>query len=430
MGSSAQDRDADFVRFVYCDNNGVPRAKTVPRRNYNRLSKPGAIGLPNCLCVMSTTSLLTYYSIANDDGFPDCYAVPDLDTWHLCQWSGSKSGRKVASVLCEMKEKDKELTPCGFDTRYISRKLVKELEIEFGLKLYSALEYEFGVGKGGKPLTAGLSIYVPIFMKEAEDFCYDVSDRLEAAGVYLETLMSEHGDGQLELTMEPSWGVKAADDAFIYKQCAKETAIDHGIMATFMCNPWLQVQNGGHYNFSAWKDGVSVFTDNSDPDGLSEIGKNWVAGLMEHAPALTALVCHTNNCYSRFFEGGFAPYHICYAVENRSAMVRIKRAESSGTHLEFRLPGAAANPYIVVLATVAAGLDGLRRKLKPPPSGFSDAKQIPRTLESALNALESDKVLCDIIGDDLITPFLLSKRAHDLPLKTFEEQFAAYSHVL
>ena len=176
--------------------------------------------------------------------------------------------------------------------------------------------------------------------------------------------MSEHGDGQLELTMEPSWGVKAADDAFIYKQCAKETAIDHGIMATFMCNPWLQVQNGGHYNFSAWKDGVSVFTDNSDPDGLSEIGKNWVAGLMEHAPALTALVCHTNNCYSRFFEGGFAPYHICYAVENRSAMVRIKRAESSGTHLEFRLPGAAANPYIVVLATVAAGLDGLRRKLK------------------------------------------------------------------
>ena len=177
MGSSAQDRDADFVRFVYCDNNGVPRAKTVPRRNYNRLSKPGAIGLPNCLCVMSTTSLLTYYSIANDDGFPDCYAVPDLDTWHLCQWSGSKSGRKVASVLCEMKEKDKELTPCGFDTRYISRKLVKELEIEFGLKLYSALEYEFGVGKGGKPLTAGLSIYVPIFMKEAEDFCYDVSDR-------------------------------------------------------------------------------------------------------------------------------------------------------------------------------------------------------------------------------------------------------------
>ena len=67
---------------------------------------------------------------------------------------------------------------------------------------------------------------------------------------------------------------------------------------------------------------------------------------------------------------------------------------------------------------------------QPPPSGFSDAKQIPRTLESALNALESDKVLCDIIGDDLITPFLLSKRAHDLPLKTFEEQFAAYSHVL
>ncbi|XP_075262171.1 glutamine synthetase-like isoform X2 [Convolutriloba macropyga] len=353
-----------------------------------------------------------------------------MDSWHLCPWSGTKSSRKVAQIICEMKEKDKDFTPCGFDARYVCRKLLNELKSGFGLDLFSALEYEFAVGKNGKPATSGYNIYSPVIMKTTEDFCFDMCDRLGKAGISLETMMTEHGDGQLELTMKPAWGVKAADRAFIYKQCAKETAIDHGMMATFMCNPWLKVQCGGHYNFSLWKDGVSVFTDNSDPDGLSNIAKHWIAGIMEHAQAITALVCPTNNCYNRFFEGGFAPYHICYAVENRISFIRVKRSESSGTHLEFRSAGSAANPYLVMVAMVAAGLDGLRRKLNPPPAGFSNEKSIPRTLKAALDALEDDKILRAIIGDELITPFLLSKRAHDIPLESLEEQFTIYSPVI
>ena len=342
---------------------GISRSKVVHRDTYPQIKKSG-LSIPNVTCILSSESIPADYPKISDAGYPDVFIIPEADTWHLCPWSGSKSGRKIAQVFGEMHQKDKNSTPCGFDPRVVCKKLLGSLEKEFGLSLYSALEYEFAMAKDGKPVTSKMHIYSPVGLKATEDFCFEVSDRLEKAGVLLETIMHEHGQGQLELTMKPYWGIKAADHALMYKQCVKETAIDLGFRATFMCNPWLAVQSGGHYNFSLWnKSGTNVFTDDSDSDGLSDLAKNWIAGVLEHAPAITALVCHTNNCYNRFYEGGFAPYHICYAEENRSSLVRVKRSESSGTYLEYRGGGAAANPYLVLSAVLAAGIDGLRKNL-------------------------------------------------------------------
>ena len=148
------------------------------------------------------------------------------------------------------------------------------------------------------------------------------------------------------------------------KHCVKETAPDLDMNATFLSNPWGSVQSGGHLNFSLWKDGLNIFSDPGDPDGLSETAKNFLAGLLNNAPAITALICPTNNCYDRFYDGGFAPNNLSYGTENRSCCVRVKHSPSSGTYMEFRSPGAAANPYLVMAGVLAAGLDGLRNKIQ------------------------------------------------------------------
>ena len=138
-----------------------------------------------------------------------------------------------------------------------------------------------------------------------------------------------------------------------------------------MSNPWGTVQNGGHYNFSLWKSGQNALSDKSAENGLSELGKFWIAGIMEHAGALTAIGCQTNNCYRRFYVGGFAPIYVCYAREHRMCMLRIKESQSSGTFFEFRLSGAPANPYLLVAAILAAGMDGLRKRIQVSNVFFS-----------------------------------------------------------
>ena len=357
----------DFVRLTWCDIMGVVRSKVVANHAYEKAVKSG-IGMCEATALLDASSDPTPFPRFTNNGYPDCLMIPEADTLHDCPWSGKKSGRKIGEVFCQLHTKNAVKTPSLFDVRYIAKRLLSTLESEFGLKLLSAFEYEFVLGKDRKPAHEGIHIFSSVVLKAYEDVCYEISDRLKAAGVMTEAINVELGAGQYEITMEPVMGIDGADNAFIYKDCVKETAIDYGLEASFMCNPWGDVQTGGHYNFSLWdakgQEQHSSLTDVSDADMLSDTAKHWIAGVLQHAPALCALVCQTNNCFNRFYEGGFAPFNICYATEHRYAMLRVKQSGSSGCYLEYRTSGSAANPYLVMSAIVAAGMDGLRNKMQ------------------------------------------------------------------
>ena len=178
----------------------------------------------------------------------------------------------------------------------------------------------------------------------------------------IESIHSEAFDGQIEMTMQPKYGIGSADDACLHKDCVKSTAFEYGYEATYICCPSEGVFNGGHFNFSLWKDGQNALTDGSDQVALSELAKYWISGIMEHAAGITALICPNNNSYRRFCGVASAQAEICYSRESRSAMLRIKETSDVQTYLEFRSPGASANPYLVLSAVLAAGMDGLRQQ--------------------------------------------------------------------
>jgi len=163
-----------------------------------------------------------------------------------------------------------------------------------------------------------------------------------------------------------------------------------------------------HFSGSLWAGGKNVFYD-LETNQLSEVGRHWAAGLMKHAASLCALVSPTVNCYRRLHLP-FTPDRNNCGFENRNAMLRIVAASPRTTYIENRLPSSAANPYVVLAATVAAGIDGLVNRLEPPRDAEDHGETLPSSLSEALSALEADKVLCDALGEEFVRWFLSLKR--------------------
>ena len=197
---------------------------------------------------------------------------------------------------------------------------------------------------------------------------------------------------------------------FTLKEAVKEIALEHGWRATFMTRPAAGrgCCSGMHFGQSLWTDGKNAFHDDAaaaeeeDRRQLSAVGRHWAAGLVKHAGALAALVSPTVNCYRRLHRP-WAPDRADCGWQNRNAMLRLVTSSAQTTYVENRLPSSAANPYVVLAATVAAGVDGLVNRLELPPADAQDrGERLPSSLSEALSALESDRTICDALGDEFI----------------------------
>jgi len=185
-----------------------------------------------------------------------------------------------------------------------------------------------------------------------------------------------------------------------------------GWQVTFMSQPFSEPAycSRMHANGSLWIGDKNAFHD-PETRGLSAVFRHWSAGLIKHAGALTALLCPTVNCY-RGLHTEFSPSYADCGLENRHSMLRVVMISPRTTYIENRLPTCAANPYIIIAATVAAGIDGLVNHLEVPV----DTKQkLVSTLPEALVALEADKVMCEALGEEFIRWFLAVKREVEIP---------------
>ena len=305
----------------------------------------------------------------------------------------------------------------------MARHQLEQLQ-DLGYQLFSAFEIEF--------LLVDLKTLEPVFHQNGVLFAnslqnrmdpilLDIAGHLELMGVEVEGLHSEYGPGQFEVILKPQVGIRIADNVIMAKDCVREVARQHGVKAIFMTNNGMRVSNGLHYNHSLRQkgDNINVFSDVADTHGLSDLCRSWIAGLIHHYRALNALCSPTFNCYRRVNKAR-TPSISDWGIDSRDASYRVKNSTPDMTYIESRLPSGSANPYLVLAATVASGIDGIVNNLPcPPPIQMPtslpnpykevESSKIPLTLAEALEALQTDSAIVDSMGRDFITWFVLLK---------------------
>ena len=258
----------------------------------------------------------------------------------------------------------------------------------------------------------------------------EIVDALEAMGVEVESSHHEVATGQYELDLPLQPALAAADALTALKPAVKELARQRGLVASFMPKPLYGAAGSGMHTHQVLRaaSGANAFSDESQPYGLSATGRQFIAGQLEHAPGMCALVAPLVNSYKRLVPGYEAPVAGSWGRHNRSALIRVPAeagaelsAAGPGARLELRLPDPSCNPYLAFTAMLAAGMDGLERELDPGPPmeevehGYQDgsrvsARPLPGSLLQALEALQADDQLVDALGGGVLELFMAAKR--------------------
>jgi len=413
VGRAIAERQIEFVRFEQSDTHGIARSKLIPARHVARFAEDGLNFLLGHLGFDAQAGVAMGTGYLEDLGFPDSRIYPDPSTLRVLPWLDS-----TARLICEPRFYDGR--PAAAAPRYIARRQLQALE-EAGYRLRTGYEYEFYLRDiaTGEPPYPGIQIFATLRNEFDGAFIRQLIRDLQAVDVDIITANAEYGPGQQEINFAPDCGIASADAAFSFKHGVKEIARQQGYIASFMTKPYAdQSASGCHFHHALYRvaDGVNAFDDPGGPDGLSVTARQFIAGQIVHAPALTALYAPTVNCAKRYRLYSFAPTNATWGLENRTVGIRIKGVRGSNTHVENRVPCAASNPYLVMAGTIAAGLDGIRRGLEPPAPvagmayGMTGVTDLPTTLGAALDALEADEALRTALGEEFIKLFVAVKR--------------------
>jgi glutamine synthetase len=233
---------------------------------------------------------------------------------------------------------------------------------------------------------------------------------LAALGLPLRSFEVEFGPSQFEFTLGVLPGLAAADAMVLMRSAIKQSARRRGYHATFMCRPKLPnvMSSGWHLHQSLARDGKNAFISNKED--LSETGRRWLAGLLAHARGAAALSTPTLNGYKRYRPYSLAPDRLNWGKENRGALLRVV-----GGRIENRTGEPAANPYLYFASQLYSGMDGMAKKLVPPPAADTpyetQADFLPKTLAEALVCLRQDKVLCAGLGQGFVDYYCRIKDA-------------------
>ncbi|PMR73658.1 type III glutamate--ammonia ligase [Billgrantia endophytica] len=412
-----KDHDIRYLLAQFVDIHGAAKTKSVPASCLMDVVEKGAGFAGFAVC-----------GLGMEPHGPDFMARGDLASLSVVPWQPG-----YARMACSGYVND---APHPYDSRVVLLRQIERLK-EKGWTLNTGLEPEFSLFKRG---TNGELLPVDESDTLAKP-CYDYKG-LSRSRVFLERLVEtlqtvdfdvyqidhEDANGQFEINYTFSDALTSADRFTFVRMAAGEIANDLGMVCSFMPKPWTnRPGNGMHFHLSiADEAGNNLFGDDSDPQrlGLSKLAYHFLGGLLHHAPALCAFAAPTVNSYKRLVNGGsnsgstWAPVFIAYGDNNRSAMVRVP-----GGRLEFRLPDAGCNPYLVHAALIAAGLDGIVRELDPGQAHNINLYALsteacrekgigilPQSLNEAIEALSEDTILRESMGPEIVDEFLEIKR--------------------
>lgn len=355
----------------------------------------------------------------------DMILRPDPRTFHTLPWD---EDRPVARMFCDV------YTPDGLLSRTDPRATLErtvERAKEMGFTVMVHPEIEFYLFQ--QPLTVEHMVPVDnagyfdhVTRGNSNDFRRRAVQALEDFGISVEFSHHEGGPGQNEIDLRAVDAVAAADNIMTARTVIEEVALREGMVASFMPKPFSdQPGSGMHTHVSLFEGEENAFFDPSGQYRLSRTGRHFIAGLLEHAGAISAVTNQHVNSYKRLWGGGEAPSFICWGHNNRSALVRVpvyKPAKREAARVEYRAMDAAVNPYLGLAVIIAAGLDGIERKLDLMPEAednvwdLSDRERqvlgiypLPHSLQSAAQLMRSSELVAQTLGEEVFDYVLRNK---------------------
>jgi glutamine synthetase len=354
----------------------------------------------------------------------DVLARPDPATFELLPWRGSDA--PVARMFCDIEHFNGE--PFAGDPRFVLKRNLERAR-EKGFTFFTAPEMEFFYFKSSEhpePLDdAGF------FDLTTHDMVSELRKQtilmLEAMGIPVEYSFHENGPSQHEIDLRYTDALSMADNVMTFRLLVKEVAQDLGVYATFMPKPISGAFGSGmHSHLSLFEGDVNAFHDPGDEYGLSKVGKHFIAGLLHHAREITAVTNQWVNSYKRLVIGYEAPVYICWARNNRSALVRLplpKRGKETSTRIEYRAPDPGCNPYLAFSVLLAAGLKGIDEGYELPVEATNNIFEmteeerlaegigsLPTSLAEAVEVMEESELVAETLGEHVFEYFLRNKR--------------------
>jgi len=386
------------------------------------------------------------------DGFSrvqesDVLARPDPNSFELLPWADAHAPE--ARMFCDIFNLDG--TPFEGDPRQVLRRNLDRVH-DRGFSFFVAPEMEFfyfSPNDKGQPVPLDNGSYFDLTTNDvAGSLRKRTIQMLETMGIPVEYSFHEDSPSQHEVDLRHTDALTMADSVMTFRVVVREVAMQEGLYATFMPKPLEGVQGSGmHTHLSLFEGDENAFHEPGDAYKLSKVAKGFIAGLLHHAPEITAITNQTVNSYKRLIPGFEAPVYVSWARNNRSALIRVPIAKnkSSSTRIEYRAPDPACNPYLAFSVLLAAGLKGIELGLELPAEASTNIfaltdeeraaeglEQLPQSLAEALQKMETSELVAEALGEHIFEWFLRNKRQEWRGYKTQVTPFELdrYLHAL
>jgi len=409
----AKEQDVKFVRMWFTDILGILKSFAITGEELE-----GALGQG---MGFDGSSIQGFARIDESD----MVAMPDPDTWQLLPWR-PRVHHAVARMFCDIQRPGGELFEG--DPRYVLKRNLKRAA-DMGYTFYVGPELEyfyFQDSKGTQRLDEG-GYFDMTPLDVATDLRRETVLTLEEMGIAVEYSHHEVAASQHEIDMRYTDALTMADNVMTYRLVVKQIALQQGVYATFMPKPVFGINGSGmHVHQSLFKGDTNAFFDENDKHHLSKVAKCYIAGLLRHAPEITAVTNQWVNSYKRLIPGYEAPVYLSWAWRNRADLIRVPEympGKEKATRIEFRSPDPACNPYLAFSMMLAAGLEGVEKEYEVPDPIEENVYEmteeernrrgigtLPGSLWEAIQLTEKSELVKKALGDHIFDAFIENKK--------------------
>jgi glutamine synthetase len=413
----------DKIKFAVTDIDGVLRGKMISKKKFLKALKEG-LGFCNVIFGWDSSdaiydnSKITGWHV----GYPDATASIDTNTYRTIPWDdntpffiadfsqSAETGNACPRTL--LKKIRRECTDLGYVANF-----AKEYEwFNFRETSQTLRQKNFNNLESLSPGMFGYSLLRP---SQNQSFFNDIFNLLPQFNIPLEGLHTETGDGAYEAAIDYTDILEAADRAVLFKTSVKQIAYKHELIACFMAK-WNSSLPGcsGHIHQSLWdaSGANNLFYDATGDQNMSDLLRHYIAGQLHCLPHILPMYAPTVNSYKRYVEGAWASTSVSWGIENRTTALRVINHNIEGMRLETRVPGADANPYLSLAASLASGLYGIKNKLPLNLAATqgneytnSSSQQLPKTLLEATEAMKSSTIANELFGDAFTDHFIRTR---------------------
>jgi glutamine synthetase len=412
-----EERDVRFVRLWFTDVLGFLKSVAVAPAELDGAFEEG-IGFDG--------SAIEGFARVYES---DMLATPDASTFQILPWRNN-DGPATARMFCDISMPDG--SPSYADPRHVLKRTLGKAA-EKGFSFYTHPEIEFYLfkdapGAGEEPVPVDRSGYFDhTAQSQGADFRREAISMLEDMGISVEFSHHEAGPGQQEIDLRYADALSTADNIMTFRTVIREVALSQGIWASFMPKPFTTHPGSGmHTHVSLFEGDENAFYEAGAEYQLSRTGRQFIAGVLHHAPEISVITNQWVNSYKRMMFGGEAPSYICWGHNNRSAMVRVpmyKPGKGPSTRIELRTIDAACNPYLAFAVVLAAGMKGIEQDMELSRETEDDVwllserersalgiQPLPKNLNDAISIAEGSELLAETLGEHVFDFFLRNKR--------------------